>query len=75
MPDLLGPGLAHHRLEPGLASLRVGLDHLWVDLGPGLGHLRNDLGHLRDGLGPDLDHHELDPGICWWTQLRVRWGL
>ena len=31
--DLIGPGLAHHRLEPGLASLRAGLDHLRVGLG------------------------------------------
>jgi hypothetical protein len=33
VPDLLGPGLAHHRLELGLASLRAGLDHLRVGLG------------------------------------------
>ncbi len=38
VPDLLGPGLAHHGLEPGLASLRASLDHLRVGLGPGLDH-------------------------------------
>jgi hypothetical protein len=31
--DLLGPGLAHHGLELGLASLRASLDHLRVGLG------------------------------------------
>jgi hypothetical protein len=84
VPDLLGPGLAHHRLEPGLASLKAGLDHLRVGLGPGLGpglghlraalgpglhHLWADLGHLSAGLGPDLDHHGLDPGIYLRPQL------
>jgi hypothetical protein len=32
VPDLLGHALAHHGLEPGLASLRVSLDHLRVGL-------------------------------------------
>jgi hypothetical protein len=38
VPDLLGHGLAHHGLEPGLASLRASLDHLRVGLGPGRDH-------------------------------------
>jgi hypothetical protein len=38
VPDLLGPGLAHHRIEPGLAFLRASLEHLRVGLGPGLDH-------------------------------------
>ena len=33
VPDLLGPALAHHGLELGLASLRASLDHLRVGLG------------------------------------------
>jgi hypothetical protein len=33
VPDLLRPALAHHGLEPGLASLWASLDHLRVDLG------------------------------------------
>jgi hypothetical protein len=42
--DILGPGPAHHGLEPGLASLRAGLDHLQVSLGLGLGHHGLDCG-------------------------------
>ncbi len=38
VPDLLGPALAHHGLELGLAFLRAGLDHVSVGLGPGLDH-------------------------------------
>jgi len=38
VPDLLGPALAHHGLELGLAFLRASLDHLRVGLGPGLDH-------------------------------------
>jgi hypothetical protein len=52
VPDLLGPALAHHGLELGLASLRAILDHLRVGLGPGLDHHGLDPGICwRSNLG------------------------
>jgi hypothetical protein len=54
LPDLLGPCLAHHGLEPGLASLRASLDHLRVGLGPGLDH---------HGLDPGI-YWRFQLGVC-----------
>jgi len=64
LPDLLEPALAHHGLEPGLASLWASLDHLRVALGPdpdqrGLDpgiYWRLQLG-IRRGLYQRVLHH------------------
>ena len=73
--DLLGPGLAHHGLEPGLASLRASLDHLRVGLGPGLDHHGFDPGiywrfqlGVRRGLYQRVLSH-LQGFQCLWGSL------
>jgi hypothetical protein len=54
VPDLLGPALAHHGLEPGLASRRASLDHRRVGLGPDPDHL---------GLDPGI-YWQFQLGVC-----------
>jgi len=61
VPDLLGPALAHHGLELGLASLRASLDHLRI------GHLGLVLGidwQLQLGIRRGLFHFQCLGGRC-----------
>jgi hypothetical protein len=60
VPDLLGPVLAHHGLELGLAFLRASLDHLRLDhLGLVLGiNWRLQLGIRRVLYQRVLPHHQ-----------------
>ena len=73
VPDLLRPALAHHGLEPGLASLRASLDHLRVGLGPGLDHHGLDPGiYWRFQLGSAGDSSKSPPSpprlsMSWWS--------